>query len=168
MDKAGQDGKKSGWAAFMALFRARDTVNIRNVRLKHLRYMLIFPLAPVFANMQGALFSGATRLFGLDAMTLMGSAYCVGAGRGQQADWFKNILANPHVELQVRSRRLKAIAEPVTDPARIADFLALRLRRHPLIVGQILHMDGLSRTPTRDELLRYAGRLAMVTLRPQP
>ena len=64
----------------MALFRARDTVNIRNVRLKHLRYMLIFPLAPVFANMQGALFSGATRLFGLDAMTLMGSAYCVGAG----------------------------------------------------------------------------------------
>jgi deazaflavin-dependent oxidoreductase (nitroreductase family) len=99
---------------------------------------------------------------------LVEGAYCVGARRGQQADWFKNILANPHVELQVRSRRLKAIAEPVTDPARIADFLALRLRRHPLIVGQILHMDGLSRTPTRDELLRYAGRLAMVILHPQP
>ncbi len=29
--------------------------------------------------MQGALFSDSIRLFGLDAMTLMGSAYCVGA-----------------------------------------------------------------------------------------
>ena len=30
--------------------------------------------------MQGALFSDSIRLFGLDAMTLMGSAYCIGAG----------------------------------------------------------------------------------------
>ncbi len=50
------------------------------MRLDHLQYMLIFPLAPVFANMQDALFSNSVRLFGLDAMTLMGSAYYIGAG----------------------------------------------------------------------------------------
>ncbi len=40
--------------------------------------MLIFPLAPVFANMQDSLFSASA--LGLDAMTLIGSAYCIGAG----------------------------------------------------------------------------------------
>lgn len=67
-------------AAFFRLFRIKDNVNIRNMRLRYLPYMLIFPLAPVFANMQGALFSDSVQLLGLDAMTLMGSAYCVGAG----------------------------------------------------------------------------------------
>ncbi|MDI9483416.1 MAG: hypothetical protein QM315_09570, partial [Bacillota bacterium] len=72
--------RKNILTSFFALFRSKDNINIRNVRLDHLQYMLIFPLAPVFANMQDALFSNSVRLFGLDAMTLMGSAYCIGAG----------------------------------------------------------------------------------------
>lgn len=66
--------------SFLGLFQTKDNINIRNLRLQNLPYMLIFPLAPVFANMQGSLFSESTQLLGLDAMTLMGSAYCVGAG----------------------------------------------------------------------------------------
>ena len=42
--------------------------------------MLIFALAPIFANMQGNLFTSDIRMLGIDAMTLMGSAYCIGAG----------------------------------------------------------------------------------------
>lgn len=80
MAESGQGGKKSLLSSFPALLRSKDNINIKNVRLSHLKYMLIFSLAPVFANMQGALFSDSARLFGLDAMTLMGSAYCVGAG----------------------------------------------------------------------------------------
>ncbi len=72
--------KKGLSASLLALLRARDNIRLRNVRATHLNYMLIFPLAPVFANMQGALFHDSLRLFGLDAMTLMGSAYCLGAG----------------------------------------------------------------------------------------
>ncbi|HWR34241.1 MAG TPA: helix-turn-helix transcriptional regulator [Clostridia bacterium] len=79
MTKTGRGGRKNIPASFFALFGSKDNINIRHVRWKHLKYMLIFPLAPVFANMQGALFSDSIRLFGLDAMTLMGSAYCVGA-----------------------------------------------------------------------------------------
>ncbi|MFA5675243.1 MAG: helix-turn-helix transcriptional regulator [Christensenellales bacterium] len=74
------NGKKNIAASFLALLRSKDNINIRNVRASRIKYMLIFPLAPVFANMQGALFSDSVRLFSLDAMTLMGSAYCVGAG----------------------------------------------------------------------------------------
>ncbi len=66
--------------SFLLLLKSKDNINVKNLRLKYLKYMLIFPLAPVFANMQGALFSDSISLFGLDAMTFMGSAYCVGAG----------------------------------------------------------------------------------------
>ncbi|MGI6751568.1 MAG: helix-turn-helix transcriptional regulator [Anaerovoracaceae bacterium] len=80
MPKAAKNTGKGFAAYFLALLRSKDNINIRNVRLSHLKYMLIFPLAPVFANMQGVLFSDSIQLFNLDAMTLMGSAYCVGAG----------------------------------------------------------------------------------------
>ncbi len=67
-------------ASVLELFRSKDCLNVRNVRFQHLKYMLIFPLAPIFANMQGVLFSDSVDLIGLDAMTLAGSAYCLGAG----------------------------------------------------------------------------------------
>ncbi len=67
-------------ASLAALRRSKDNVNLTNLRKGHLKYMLIFPLAPVFANMQGVLFSDPIHMFGLDPMTLMGSAYCLGAG----------------------------------------------------------------------------------------
>ncbi|NLJ70393.1 MAG: helix-turn-helix transcriptional regulator [Clostridiaceae bacterium] len=75
-----EQGKKKILASILELFRSKDCLNIRNVRFQHLKYMLIFPLAPVFANMQEALFSNSVHLIGLDGMTLVGSAYCVGAG----------------------------------------------------------------------------------------
>ena len=66
--------------SFAGLWRAKDNIHFANIRVKNLKYMLIFALAPVFANMQGTLFVTDIRLFGMDAMTLMGSAYCIGAG----------------------------------------------------------------------------------------
>jgi DNA-binding CsgD family transcriptional regulator len=67
-------------SSFLRLYEALDSIRLVNIRLKKLRFMLIFALAPVFANMQGTLFHNDERLFGLDSMTLMGSAYCIGAG----------------------------------------------------------------------------------------
>ena len=80
MEKSEQDNKRDTINSFITLFSSKDNINIRNVRVNHFKYMLIFPLAPVFANMQGALFSDSLQMFNLDAMTLMGSAYCLGAG----------------------------------------------------------------------------------------
>lgn len=80
MAEADNHSVKNLLVSFISLLHSKDNINIRNVRLNRIKYMLIFPLAPVFANMQGTLFSDSIRLFGLDAMTLMGSAYCLGAG----------------------------------------------------------------------------------------
>jgi len=93
-------------------------------------------------------------------------AICVGSARGQRADWFRNVLAKPRVQVQVGGRRFAGAAEAVTDPVRIADFLELRLRRHPRLVGRILESQGLPPHPSRAELEAYAGRLAMVVIRP--
>jgi hypothetical protein len=67
-------------ASLGRLWKSQELLSFSNIRFSRLRYMLIFPLAPVFANMQGKLFETDFRLLGIDAMTLMGSAYCIGAG----------------------------------------------------------------------------------------
>ena len=97
----------------------------------------------------------------------VGNTYQVGSARGAKADWFLNIVADGRVEVQVMGRRFPAIAEPITDPCRVADFLALRLCRHPFMVGRILRSAGLPRSPSRAELEQYAQQLAMVILHPQ-
>jgi deazaflavin-dependent oxidoreductase (nitroreductase family) len=94
-------------------------------------------------------------------------AIYVASARGQKADWFRNILADPHVEVRVRSRRFRGVAETITDPARIADFLELRLRRHPKMIGAILQREGLPAQPDRAQLESYAARLALVVIRPE-
>jgi len=94
-------------------------------------------------------------------------AFYLGSSRGQKADWFRNILANPHVEVRVKSRRFRGVAETVTDPLRVADFLELRLRRHPKMIGAILQREGLPAQPDRAQLEAYAAKLAMVVVRPE-
>ena len=65
-------------------------------------------------------------------------AYWVGTGRGPKADWFRNILADPHVHVQVDRDEFDCVAEPVTDPGRVADFLEYRRKRHPLMIGLMI------------------------------
>jgi len=109
--------------------------------------------------------SGRPRTTPLQYEEVDGAIY-IGAARGQKADWFRNIVANPQVEIQVKSRHLRGVAEPVTDPVRIADFLTLRLQRHPKMMGAILRSAGLPSTPTRAQLEEYVADRAMVVIRP--
>jgi deazaflavin-dependent oxidoreductase (nitroreductase family) len=93
-----------------------------------------------------------------------GGAIYVASARGQQADWFRNILANPQVEVQFEGQTLRGLAEPITDPVRIADFLELRLKRHPQMIRLMLLSHGLVRAD-RAHLERLAANLALVAIR---
>ena len=90
----------------------------------------------------------------------------VAAARGTKADWFRNIVANPNVQVQVGSRLFDGLAEPITQPDRIADFLELRLQRRPRMVGAMLRSEGLPPHPNRAQLEQYAAKLALVVIRP--
>jgi deazaflavin-dependent oxidoreductase (nitroreductase family) len=94
--------------------------------------------------------------------------FYLGSARGLEADWVKNIQANPRVQIRVKERRFEGLAEVCADPERIADFLELRLQRHPRMVAAMLHAEGLSPGFSREDLAHYAAQMALVVVRPLP
>ncbi len=110
--------------------------------------------------------TGRPRVTPLQYEEIYGVIY-VASVTGPKADGFRNLVADPRVEVRVKSRRWRGTAEAITDPARIADFIELRLRRHPWMIGAILKAEGVSAHPGRAELEQYAAGLAMVIIRPE-
>jgi deazaflavin-dependent oxidoreductase (nitroreductase family) len=108
--------------------------------------------------------SGQPRVTPLQYEEDQGVVY-VASARGAHADWFRNIQANPRVKVQIASRVFEGLAEPIADPARIADFLLLRLKRHPIMMRAMLAMEGQWRC-RRAELERFAANKALVAIRP--
>jgi deazaflavin-dependent oxidoreductase (nitroreductase family) len=97
----------------------------------------------------------------------IGEDYYVGAARGVKADWVRNLRANPIVEVHVGSKHFSASAQMVNDPCRFADFLQVRLERHPRMVGFIMQKaHGLPGHPTRQQLEELARIEALVILHP--
>ena len=95
--------------------------------------------------------------------------YYLGAARGLQADWVRNIQCNPEVEVQVKSLRFKGQAQIVTEPGHIADFIEVRLQRHPMMMSAIMQKaHGLSRYPSRSQLENLAAKEALVIITPIP
>lgn len=107
--------------------------------------------------------SGKRRVTPLQYEEIDGAIY-LGSARGAKADWYRNIAANPEVEVRVGARRFRATAETVSDPQRIADFLEVRLRRRPKMIGAMLRSEGLSEQPSRAQLEQYAAKLTMVVI----
>ena len=93
--------------------------------------------------------------------------YYVAAGRGPRADWYRNILYDPHVHVQVDRCEFDCVAEPVTDPERVADFLEYRRQRHPLLIGLIMKFaHKLPLHPSRAQFVELSPSTPLVILRP--
>ncbi len=91
----------------------------------------------------------------------------LGAMAGQRTDWYRNILVNPRVEIHLKSRHFWGTAEPITDPVKIADYLEIRLQRHPRIVGAILRSAGIQDPPSREALVSYGQGITVVMITPE-
>ena len=90
----------------------------------------------------------------------------IASARGTKADWYRNIVANPKVNIRVKASQFDGAAEPVTDPERIADFLEYRLSKHPRMIGFIMSREGISKNPSRVELEKHAEGKALVIITP--
>ena len=99
---------------------------------------------------------------------LLDDSYYVASARGIQADWCRNILVNPLVKVEVAGREFLAQAEVISDPEQIADFLELRLERHPRMVKALMRFEGLPAVYSRAELEEFASHKAIVALHPSP
>ena len=98
----------------------------------------------------------------------VGDDFYIASARGPGADWFRNLQAEPRVAVLVGGRQFPAQAEAVTDPARIADFLALRLQQRPRMVGLIMRLEGFPLRYTRADLEQFAAGKALAVLHPLP
>ena len=98
---------------------------------------------------------------------LIGDDYYVGSARGLQADWVRNIQADSRVEIRVGAKHFQGTAEVVIDPSKFADFLEVRLERHPHMIGLIMEKaHGLPRRPDREQLEEMAKTEAFVIVHP--
>ena len=107
--------------------------------------------------------SGLPRVTPLQYEEFGGVIY-IGSARGVKADWFKNLQADPHAQYRIGGQSFAAVAEPITDPVRIADFLELRLRRHPVMIRLIMLLEGLPFRHSRADLEEFARDKAIVAL----
>ena len=97
----------------------------------------------------------------------IGEDYYLGAARGLNADWVRNIQSNPQVDLRVGAKHIHGMAEIVTDPSRFADFIEVRLERHPHLMGLLMEKaHGLPRRPNREQLEEMAKNEAFVIVYP--
>jgi deazaflavin-dependent oxidoreductase (nitroreductase family) len=97
----------------------------------------------------------------------IGAEYYLGAARGLNADWVRNIQSNPRVELRVGAKHVHGTAEIVTDSSRFADFLEVRLERHPRLIGLIMEKaHGLPKRPSRAQLEELSKNEAFVVVHP--
>ena len=110
--------------------------------------------------------SGQKRITPLQYEEIDGK-YFLGSARGTRSDWYRNIEANDRVEARVKNRRFRGMAKTVTDPLQIADFLEIRLHRHPFMMGLLMQKaHGLPKHPCREMLLELAASEAMVIIQP--
>ena len=108
--------------------------------------------------------SGLPRMTPLQYEIINGNIY-LGFARGIQADWVRNIQADPNVEVELKGEVFPAHAEVILNGKRITDFLGTRLERHPFMIRGMLLIHGLPPWSGWDRLAKLGEDLALVMIR---
>lgn len=149
---------------------AFDWAKMKNIQKIH-RFLYAIGLGPIVGKIILLLTttgrkSGQKRVTPLQYEEIDGKYY-LGSARGTHSDWYRNIEADGRVEVRVKNRRFRGLAETVTDPVCIADFLEIRLQRHPRMMGLMMEKThGLPRRPSREQLEELAKSLSVVKIQP--
>jgi deazaflavin-dependent oxidoreductase (nitroreductase family) len=147
-----------------------DWSKMKNIQKIH-RFLYAIGLGPLVGRII-LLLTTTGRKSGLKRVTPLqyekiGADYYLGAACGLNADWVRNIQSNPQVELRVGAKHVHGMAEIVTDPSRFADFIEVRLERHPRLMGLLMEKaHDLPRRPSREQLEEMAKEEAFVIVRP--
>ena len=147
-----------------------DWSKMKNVQKIH-RVLYSIGLGPLIGRII-LLLTTTGRSSGLKRLTplqyeMICDDYYVGAARGTKADWVRNIQSCPQVEVRVGKKQFQGTAEVVTDASRFADFVEVRLQRHPRMIGLIMQKaHGLPRHPSREQLEKLGSTEAFVILHP--
>ncbi|UCH85912.1 MAG: nitroreductase family deazaflavin-dependent oxidoreductase [Dehalococcoidia bacterium] len=106
--------------------------------------------------------TGLPRVVPLDYQQEGDTLYLI-AEQGTRSPWYRNLVANPEVEVQVGSRKARGVATPLTDPQEKAHVLKLFVRRSTSMAERYY---GIPRGTSDEELLQLAPQRAVVAVRP--
>lgn len=85
-------------------------------------------------------------------------AYIVASGFGKKSDWYRNLLKTPEVTIQVGSKKLRAIAEPLS-PEQSGEEMVRYFQDHPKAAMNLISLIGLEvENPDDLEEWRTIGR----------
>ena len=107
--------------------------------------------------------SGVRRVVPLDYQQEGDAFYLIAEGGGR-SPWYRNLVANPEVEVRVGSRRMKAVAAPLTDAQEKAHVLRLFLQRSEQLAERYY---GVPRGASDEDLLALTSQRAVVAVRPR-
>jgi deazaflavin-dependent oxidoreductase (nitroreductase family) len=148
-----------------------DFSKMKNVQKIH-RFLYAIGLGPLIGKLI-LLLTTTGRKSGMKRVTplqfeVISENYYLGAARGLKADWVRNIQTFPQVEIRAGSKQFKGTAEVVTDASRFADFMEVRLERHPRMIGLIMEKaHDLPRRPSRAQLEELGRTEVFVIVRPE-
>jgi len=147
-----------------------DWAKMKNIQKIH-RVLYAIGLGPLIGRII-LLLTTTGRRSGMKRVTplqyeMIGSDYYLGSARGIKSDWVRNIQTNPQVEVRVGAKQFYGTAEVICDPSRFADFMEVRLERHPFMIGLIMQKaHGLPRRPSREQLEGLAKDEVFVIVHP--
>ena len=78
----------------------------------------------------------------------------------------RNILVDSNVEVELEDLHFHAQSQVIMDSTQISDFLEMRFKRHPLMMGAMMFFHGLYPRPNRYQLDKLAVDLALVKIHP--
>jgi deazaflavin-dependent oxidoreductase (nitroreductase family) len=91
--------------------------------------------------------------------------YYIAVGFGEHSDWYRNILADPHVEVRSAGERFQAVAVPLTE-AQAGDELVNYAHHHPIAFRAITPVLGYRLDGTEADIRALGGYLHMFALKP--
>jgi deazaflavin-dependent oxidoreductase (nitroreductase family) len=93
--------------------------------------------------------------------------YYIAVGFGPKTDWYRNLLQTPEATIQVKQRKLKITADPLT-PEASAEAVVGYARRHPTAARNLSRLLGYNVQQGTEEEYRRVGRelVQFVALRP--
>ena len=147
-----------------------DWAKMKNIQKIH-RVLYAMGLGPLIGRII-LLLTTTGRRSGMKRVTplqyeMIGSNYYLGSARGIKSDWVRNIQSNPQVEIHAGRKVFLGTAEVIVDPSKFADFMEVRLERHPFMIGLIMEKaHGLPKHPSRGQLEALAVDEAFVIVHP--
>ena len=83
------------------------------------------------------------------------NTYYVASGFGRKSDWYRNILKTPRVTIQVKNKKMTAVAEPLS-PEESGELMVRYARKHPKAARNLSKLMGLEVDGTEEGYRRAA------------